>query len=202
MVFLVVSVALNAAAVASAQQRWAIVTVAPTPSDVERGQVAAQHAHAALVAQGQSVLSAERARALLDAEISVPMQAMPDGLADRVAIANRATTQDLSRGQNDAAVRAIEPLLRQSRPYLAAMGRDANASRNLGLLCLNLVRARLSQRDAAGALAAVRTCLELVPGLSEGTQQHPWLLRIADRVRRSPESRARRDCGRWRNGGD
>ena len=184
MAFLVVLIACIPTVRASAQQRWAILTVAPTPSDVERGQVAAQHAHAALVAQGQSVLSPERSRGLLDSEVSAPMQAVPAGLADRIALANRTTTQDLSRGQNDAAVRAIEPLLRQSRPYLAAMGRDANASRNLGLLCLNLVRARQSLRDAEGALAAVHTCLELVPGLSEGTQQHPpEVIELLDRER-------------------
>lgn len=190
---LVVSISLLSAVRVTAQQRWAIVTVAPTPSDVERGQVAAQHAHAALVAQGQTVLSAERSRALLDSEVSMPMQLIPSGLSDRIALANRSTTQDLARGQQDAAVRAIEPLLRQSRPYLAAIGRDANVSRNLGLLCLNLVRARQSQRDADGALAAVHTCLELVPNLSEGTQQHPpevidLLDRERDALARAPTS--------------
>ncbi|MDQ3031926.1 MAG: hypothetical protein M3Y87_05870 [Myxococcota bacterium] len=155
---------------------WVVVVAAAGQTDLERLGTVANHASVALEASRADIVAGTDVATRLERSGSRAFRAAPAALFQRLEDTATTMLQDVARGNNDRARALGEPLLSEIRPYLPAIGRDADASRNLGNICLFLVRSHLptsGAQDTRGASLQASECLKLFPDLQASTSMHP-----------------------------
>lgn len=158
---------------ARAQTRWAVVSAASSSDDAGRAREVAEHAFAALTAQGETLVPQERAAARIGAELSGAFTPAPDDLPGRVARAADTVLADVVAGRSARARDQGEPILEAAEEHIVALGRLDVASRDIANLCLFLVRADLEDQLTDQARTRMQRCVTLVPTLQADERLHP-----------------------------